>query len=210
MFVPFRLTRDNFESHMCINYLSHCLLILKLVPLLAAKATRPDGVVSKSRIIVVSSGAHHASLGLRLHDLHATSLFSVYQSYAQSKLALIMFTYRFNRWLQERPDLRDALTINCLHPGVCRTGLMERFNFFKLKFIQELPLFRSASEGAETILYVTLSEEEKGNSGLYFENCQATSSSAISGDESLQEQLWKHTWNELLTKWITPEEQSQL
>ena len=137
MFVPFSLTGDNFECHMAINYLSHCLLILKMLPLLS----KTNSLV-KSRIVVVSSGAHHASFGLRLHDLHSTTLYSGYHSYAQSKLALVMFTYRFNHWLQKQPDLRSKITINCLHPGVCRTGLMERFNFFKLRFIQGTPLFR--------------------------------------------------------------------
>lgn len=144
MFVPFRLTRDNFECHMSINYLSHCLLIVKLLPLLSSPSAL--SARAKSRIVVVSSGAHHASLGLRLHDLHSTSLYSVYHGYAQSKLALVMFTYRFHRWLQSRPDLSSQVTINCLHPGVCRTGLMERFNFFKLKFIQETPFFRVSGE----------------------------------------------------------------
>ena len=139
MFVPFKLTRDNFECHMSINYLSHCLLIYKLLPLLSKPGASN---CTKSRIVVVSSGAHHASLGIRLHDLHSTSLYSVYHSYAQSKLALVMFTYRFDQWLQQRLDLKPNITINCLHPGVCRTGLMQSFNFFKLKFIQETPLFR--------------------------------------------------------------------
>lgn len=147
MFMPYRLTGDKFESHMSINYLSHCLLILKLLPLLAARSSEPSSSTAntfKSRIVIVSSGAHHASLGLRLHDLHSTSLYSVYHGYAQSKLSLVMFTYALDRWLTtQRPaDLRPFVNVNCLHPGVCRTGLMERFNFFKLKFIQETPLFR--------------------------------------------------------------------
>lgn len=152
MFVPYRLTGDKFECHMSINYLSHCLLILKLLPLLAARPSLQPSSSStantpKSRVVIVSSGAHHASLGLRLHDLHSTSLYSVYHGYAQSKLSLVMFTYALDQWLTtQRPaDLRPFVSVNCLHPGVCRTGLMERFNFFKLKFIQETPLFRVCS-----------------------------------------------------------------
>jgi len=139
MFVPFALTCDKFERHMSINYLGHCLLTLKLLPLL--NVPNPKSA-SNSRITIVSSGAHHASLGLRLHDLHSTNLYSIYHGYAQSKLALVMFTYRFERWLQTKRHLKSQVNINCLHPGVCRTALMESFNFFKLKFIQETPLFR--------------------------------------------------------------------
>lgn len=132
MFVPFKQTENGFEAHMAINYYSHCLLILKTIPLMRHS--------SESRIVVVSSGAHHASFGLRLHDLNSSKLFSVYHSYAQSKLALIMFTYKMNAWLREQNV--ENVTVNCLHPGVCRTGLMSNFNFFKLRAIQELPLFR--------------------------------------------------------------------
>lgn len=135
MFVPYRVTSNHFESHMSINYYSHCLLTVKLLPLLA---TTPG----TGRVVVVSSGAHHASYGLRLHDLNSTEVYSIYHSYAQSKLALIMFTYRFNRWLRDTQAYGHSVSINCLHPGICRTTLMERFNFFKLKCIQELPLFR--------------------------------------------------------------------
>ncbi|KAJ6224807.1 hypothetical protein RDWZM_003352 [Blomia tropicalis] len=205
MFVPFSLTRDKQECHMSVNYFGHCLLIFKLIGLLGKG--NPNG--EKSRIIVVSSGAHHASLGLRIHDLHSTNLYSVYHGYAQSKLALIMFTYRFDRWLQHRTDLRSNMTINCLHPGVCRTGLMERFNFFKLKLIQESPLFRSANEGAETILYTALSSNENGSSGKYFENCSATRSSSVSYDQDLQEKLWIKTC-EQLRPWLKIDELSQL
>ena len=135
MFVPFGVSNVYMENHMSINYYSHCLLILKLLPLM--------GQHGRTRICMVSSGAHHASFGLRLHDLNSAKLYSVYHSYSQSKLAQIMFTYHFDRWLKSlNADDQNRITINCLHPGICRTALMGGYYFFRLKFIQNLPLFR--------------------------------------------------------------------
>lgn len=143
MFVPFNISSDNFEQHMAINYYGHCLLITKLLTLLSMND-------QPGRIIIVSSGAHHASFGLRLHDLNSMKLFSTYHSYCQSKLCQIMFTYQFNRWLSSSSYQSSSsslncpkVTINCLHPGMCRTGLMNAFNFIRyIGFIRESPLFR--------------------------------------------------------------------
>lgn len=141
MFVPFQLTEDKLEHHMSVNYFSHCLLVIKLLPLLTKKVSSSNQ--EPSRIVMVTSGAHHASYGLRLNDLNSQNLYSIYHAYAQSKLALIMFTYYFCKWMQQISDQQQIMpTINCLHPGICRTELMNNFNFFKLKFIQESPLFR--------------------------------------------------------------------
>ncbi len=70
-------------------------------------------------------------------------------------------------------------------------------------------MLQSASEGAETILYATLSESEADTSGAYFENCSTTRSSALSYDQKLQEQLWSKTWQEL-RPWLTADELAQL
>ncbi|OTF79010.1 hypothetical protein BLA29_007942 [Euroglyphus maynei] len=204
MFVPFNISNDHFEQHMAINYYGHCLLIAKLLTLLSAN-------VQPGRIIVVSSGAHHASFGLRLHDLNSMKLYSTYHSYCQSKLCQIMFTYQFNRWLHYDRQSTNCpnVTINCLHPGMCRTGLMNAFNFIRyIRFIRESPLFRSAAEGAETILYTTLSGKIETISGEYFEDCHPQKSSQLSYDLIMQKQLWQQTWQDL-RPWLTNDELKQ-
>ncbi|XP_075678132.1 polyprenol dehydrogenase-like [Dermatophagoides pteronyssinus] len=203
MFVPFNISSDHFEQHMAINYYGHCLLITKLLTLLSMND-------QPGRIIIVSSGAHHASFGLRLHDLNSMKLFSTYHSYCQSKLCQIMFTYQFNRWLYSSSSINcPKVTINCLHPGMCRTGLMNAFNFIRyIGFIRESPLFRSAAEGAETILFTTLSKKIETISGEYFEDCQQKKSSQLSYDLSIQKQLWQQTWQDL-RPWLTTDEIKQ-
>ena len=73
----------------------------------------------------------HYSCTIRLHDLQSRQLYSPVYVYSQSKLALIMFTYRFNEWIEKNMDSNNEngekyLTINSLHPGVCRSDMIKR------------------------------------------------------------------------------------
>lgn len=56
MFVPYQLTKDGFESHFQVNYLSHFLLTNLLLPRMisTAKNTNLTG-----KIVNVSSCAHY-------------------------------------------------------------------------------------------------------------------------------------------------------
>lgn len=55
MFAPYRLSADGLESHMAVNYLSHCLLTKLLLPRLKESSTSK----CKSRIINVASCLHY-------------------------------------------------------------------------------------------------------------------------------------------------------
>lgn len=229
MFVPFKLSHEQFESHMIINYYGHCLLTAKLLPLLVKKSNNND----RTRIIMVSSAAHYASFGLRLDDLNSRNIFSTYHGYCQSKLCQVMFTYQFHQWLQNAKlngiELGQTIAINSLHPGMCRTGLLESFNFARIKLIRDTLFFRvrflkvffffviihilnqfafelqSAAEGAETILFTTLSPKMSNISGKYLEDCSLKKSSLLSYDLDLQRQLWNKTWLDL-KGWLTNDE----
>lgn len=56
MSVPYKETKDGFESHMAINYLGHFLLTHLLLPLLKAGGREVDG--QNARIVNVSSCVH--------------------------------------------------------------------------------------------------------------------------------------------------------
>lgn len=129
MLPPAKKENDEiFDKTMAINYYGHCLLIIKLLPLLQQQ---------QSRIIIVSSIMHHLCT-IRLHDLQLKELYSPIYAYCQSKLALIMFTYRFNEWIEKnRTNSSNSiyLTINSLHPGICRSDMIEKFCKIIPKFI---------------------------------------------------------------------------
>lgn len=140
MYAPFRVTVDGFESHWEVNYLSHCLLIALLLPILTSTAQRRN---KHSRVVNVSSSTHY-SRRLKFADLNGFHLYSPYHAYAQSKLAQIMFTYKLHHLLlAEESDGRLAdVSVNCLHPGVAKTELYENVWWVKaFPFVADL-LFR--------------------------------------------------------------------
>lgn len=131
MYAPFRLTLDGYESHWQVNYLSHVLLVFLLLPILE-KTSRQTGI--NSRIVNVASATHFAR-NLSLEDVNGLRLYSPYHSYAQSKLAQIMFTYKLASILSQGTcDGSDVspITVNTLHPGVALTELYENVWWVKM------------------------------------------------------------------------------
>ena len=64
--------------------------------------------------------------------------------------------------------------------------------------------FQTPKEGAETIIYATLSTELNKHNGKYLEDSAISNSSMLSMDEADQDKLWKLTWA-LLHPWRNPE-----
>lgn len=126
MFAPRQLTVDNFESHLAINYLGHCLLTLELLPQLKRAA---DKTKTNSRVISVSSSTHRITK-FRFDDLLGEANYSSSQAYAQSKLAQIMFASKLSRFIKE--DLKwNNVQCFSLHPGVVLSELYEHVHLIK-------------------------------------------------------------------------------
>ncbi|RWS28906.1 Dehydrogenase/reductase SDR family member on chromosome X-like protein [Leptotrombidium deliense] len=117
-----------------------------------------------------------------------------------SKLAQIMFTYSLHE-LVKASKQSEYLTVNCLHPGVAQTELYE--HVWWVNWFPTLPkhLFRSAEEGAETVLYTALSEKMESIGGKYLEDCEIKHSSAYSYNDSKRTLLWRKTI-EMLSPWL--------
>lgn len=199
MYAPFSLTPDGFESHLSVNYLGHCLLIWALLPKLNETGQKSGTL---SRIVNVSSSTHYAR-PINLDDLNGLKLYSPYHAYAQSKLAQIMFTFKLNRYLNNKSTISPYkwVTVNCLHPGVAKTALYEH-----VWWVNDFPKFaslilRTPLDGAETVLYASLSPEMDGVGGKYLEDCAIVKASRIAYDVSKQDELWKQTWH-LLRPWL--------
>jgi NAD(P)-dependent dehydrogenase (short-subunit alcohol dehydrogenase family) len=102
-----------------------------------------------------------------------------------------MFTYELARRLQG-----TGVTVNCLHPGVIETKLMQDFvagasplSEERMAMIKKLTI--DLEEGARTSLYLATSPEIEGVSGKYFDNRQVVSSSNASYDEIAAKRLWE-------------------
>ena len=158
------LTNDQIEKTIAVNYYSHFILTLMLIPLLE-KSDDP-------RIINFSSRVH--SQNLDPEKIWKPADFNSSQAYADSKLAAILFTYKLDRIL-------DKIKVNCLHPGVVNTKLLKKgWNVDGF----------TVEQGAKTPVYLALSDEVKGESGHYFVNNKKKKAADAASRAELQDQLW--------------------
>ncbi|XP_069865388.1 polyprenol dehydrogenase, partial [Dipodomys merriami] len=124
MMVPRRITPDGLEEHFAVNYLGHFLLTLLLLDLLRASGTP----TRTARVVNVTSATHHLGY-ICMDDLQGSRAYSPHAAYAQSKLALLLFTFRLHRLLsageEEDEGRHDAPLVTALavDPGVVDTGL---------------------------------------------------------------------------------------
>ncbi|WP_379137841.1 SDR family oxidoreductase [Paenibacillus sp. sgz500958] len=107
-----KTTKDGFELQLGTNYLGHFALTAHLMPLLR-KGKAP-------RVVHLSSVAHRSG-AIHFDDLQFEARYQAMKSYAQSKLAMIMFALE----LQRRSDASGwGLLSIPVHPGVSRTDLL--------------------------------------------------------------------------------------
>ncbi len=161
------LTEDGFEKTFQINHLSHFLLTNLLLEFIKNS--------KQGRIINVSSIAHQ-SADFDLENLNGEKYFSPYNAYAVSKFANILFT----KTLAEKLS-NTNVTVNALHPGVISTKLLKAgFNISGA----------SVKKGAETSVYLAVSEEVKKISGEYFIDKRIERSHPLTYDKKLLIQFW--------------------
>uniref|UniRef100_A0A8C3TWI3 Polyprenol dehydrogenase n=2 Tax=Catharus TaxID=9184 RepID=A0A8C3TWI3_CATUS len=184
MLVPERKTEDGFEEHFGLNYLGHFLLTNLLLDTLKQSGTHSHN----ARIITVSSATHYVGK-LHLDDLQSRCSYSPHGAYAQSKLALVLFTYRLQHLLTANGS---HVTANVVDPGVVNTELYKHV-FWVVKVVKWMTawlFFKTPEEGASTTIYAAISPEMEGAGGCYLYNEERTKSADVAYDEELQRVLW--------------------
>lgn len=172
-----RITPDGFEHVFALNHLAPFLLTNLLLPKLAASAP--------ARVVTVTSDAHSAGR-LDLNDPNLERGWDSWRSYANSKLANILFT----RELARRSD-GTGVTANCAHPGVVRTGFgRESRPLLKLGITIARPFMLSPERGADTIVYLATSPDVAGQTGGYYVKRQQREPSAAARDDAAAGKLW--------------------
>ncbi|XP_030162007.1 dehydrogenase/reductase SDR family member on chromosome X [Lynx canadensis] len=115
--------------------------------------------------------------------------YSPHGAYAQSKLALVLFTYHLQRLLAAQGS---PVTANVADPGVVDTDLY-RHVFWGTRLIQKMLgwwAFKTPDEGAWTSVYAAVTPDLEGIGGRYFYNEKETKSLTVTYDQDLQRQLW--------------------
>uniref|UniRef100_A0A8C0MZ48 Dehydrogenase/reductase X-linked n=1 Tax=Canis lupus familiaris TaxID=9615 RepID=A0A8C0MZ48_CANLF len=149
MMVPERTTEDGFEEHFGLNYLGHFLLTNLLLDTL-----KESGAPGRcARVVTVSSATHYIG-ELDMDDLQGSRCYSPHAAYAQSKLALVLFTYHLQRLLAAQGS---PVTANVVDPGVVNTNLY-RHVFWGTRLIKKLFgwWFFKVADGVSLIPWRTL------------------------------------------------------
>ncbi|XP_076237175.1 retinol dehydrogenase 12 [Calliopsis andreniformis] len=180
MFCPYEETEDGFEQQWGVNYLSHFLLTILLLPLLKA-----GGLPQKSsRIVNVSSCAH--LLGkINFKDINSKNRFITLSAYAQSKLAQVVFTQKLQNMLQEKDY---NVQVYSVHPGVVLTELFVHSYLWKIKALLQY-FIKTPKAGALSIAYAAVNPAIENNGGVYINNCRPSPVNPDALNPSIQDQL---------------------
>jgi NAD(P)-dependent dehydrogenase (short-subunit alcohol dehydrogenase family) len=158
-------TPDGHMLTFTVNYLSHFLLTLLLLP----KLREPGRIVNVASI---------GQAPLDLDDLMLARGYEGFRAYAQSKLAQIMFTFE----LAGRLDGRDV-TVNALHPATLMDTKMVRQG-------RGRPM-SSVEEGVEATMRLVADPELDRVSGRFFDGLRESAAHAQAYDPEARRRLWE-------------------
>eukprot|EP01090_Pellita_catalonica_P002244 TRINITY_DN11863_c0_g1_i1.p1 TRINITY_DN11863_c0_g1~~TRINITY_DN11863_c0_g1_i1.p1 ORF type:complete len:322 (-),score=58.86 TRINITY_DN11863_c0_g1_i1:57-1022(-) len=174
-------TRDGFELQFQVNYLSHFLLTILLLPAMLA--------TQSSRIVNVSSAAHKS---VAKYD-EDTPEKGGRHAYAFSKLCQILFTKKLKRKIDELQveiPRKYRVKVNAMHPGLVYTNLFSKLPYFLGVLCYPLSFFgTSPKEAAATAVYLAASSDIT-QSGEYFQDGELSEAIELTDDEAIQDQLW--------------------
>jgi len=171
------LTVDGFECVFQVNQLAPFLLTNLLLPTLMASAP--------ARIVTVASDAHRTG-HIDFENLMSEKRYGPWYTYANSKLANVMFSMSLAEKLQA-----TTVTSNALHPGAVKTNIGKE-SLFSIRLIYHLfgPIMLTPKEGAKTSIYLATSPEVNGLTGGYYAKCKPAKLNPEVLDRDLRSALW--------------------
>ncbi|XP_076641405.1 retinol dehydrogenase 12 [Halictus rubicundus] len=182
MFIPYTETIDGFEGQWGVNYLSHFLLTILLLPLLKAGGVKNSQ--QSSRIVNVSSCAH--LLGkINFNDVNNKLRFVTEEAYGQSKLAQVVSTTKLQNLLKERGY---NINVYSVHPGIVCTDLFVHTFIWKYKLLLQF-IFKNPKQGATSIVYAAVNKAIENKGGIYISNCLPSPQHPDTLDSSVQDKL---------------------
>ncbi len=172
------VTEDGIEISFAVNHLGHFLLTNLLMEELKN--------AESARIINVSSEAHRLG-SIDFNNLNLENGYSNVKSYANSKLANILFTLELSKRLET-----DGITANSLHPGVVDSNFAGNSSiFWQALMTMAKPFMVSIEKGAETSVYLASSPEAENMNGKYFVRKKEKEPSKAAKNEAVAKKLWE-------------------
>ena len=153
---PKTFSKQGFEIQFAVNHLAHMHLTLELLPMLEEK--------NNSRVVTVTSGVQYFGK-IYWEDLQGNIKYDRWASYAQSKLANVMFGLELDSILKDRNSKTSSLLA---HPGFARTNLQSKSVEANQSWQEEIayklmdPMFQSAKMGALPQITAAILPSAKG------------------------------------------------
>ncbi len=160
---------DGYELRFAVNFLAPFLLTRLLLPLLRRSAESG----AEARIVNVASAAQHP---LDFDDPLLENQYDGMRAYAQSKLALVMFTFDLAAELQD-----SGVSANVLHPASLMDTKMVREWFGTPRSPVE--------KGAKAVEHLALSSDLDGVTGEYFEGMKRARAASQAYDAEARRRL---------------------
>ena len=177
-----RVTPDGFELTFASNYLGPFYLTSQLLPLLSYRPA--------TRVLNVSSELYrNVKGGLDLGNLQLDRGFSSAKAYANSKLALMLFTFELRR---RYPDI-DSFAI---HPGVIRTSFgTGPESGFSMSLMMKLlgPMLKKPEQGAHSSVLLATAAPEELTSSWYWSEGRPAEPHEMANNPDISGELWELT-----------------
>ncbi|XP_031439570.1 retinol dehydrogenase 12 [Clupea harengus] len=179
-------TVDGFEMQFGVNHLGHFLLTYLLLDLLKHSAP--------SRVINLASVAH--LLGkINFEDVNSAKSYHSTRSYAQSKLANVLFSRELARRVE---DL--GITVYAVDPGVVHTEIFRHMRRYLQVLVKTCSIFlRTPAEGSYTTLFCAVTPDLE--SGGYYSDCAPATCSRAASDDRSACKLWALSCQLLNIRW---------
>lgn len=163
-----QLSEDGLEMSFAVNHLAPFLLTNLLLDRLKQSAP--------ARIVNVSSTVHY-SAKIKFDNLQGERRYNGVEAYQVAKLGNVLFTCELAERLKG-----SGVTVNCLHPGVVATKLLDTGWGWSNGL--------SSEQGAALSVYLATSPEVEQVTGQYFENRLPGGASPQANDVKLRRKLW--------------------
>lgn len=182
-----KMTEDGIIRDMQVNHFGPFLLTVLLTPMLIKSAP--------SRVIIVSSMLHKFGT---IKEINKEGRYGYFKAYCNSKLCNVLFSNELAKRLEG-----TGVDVNSLHPGQVNTSLYKATLLEKLRTLILYTFFKSPEEGAQTSLYLAVSDDCDQVTGRYFADCTESTMSWKAEDRTMAAELW--AMSEELVK-LKPEE----
>jgi NAD(P)-dependent dehydrogenase (short-subunit alcohol dehydrogenase family) len=171
------VTVDGYEEMFAANHLGPFLLTnLLLEPL--QEAVQANG---SARIVNITAPS---TTPLNFDDLQGERNFTSVSAFGATKMANLLFTFELARRLES-----TGITVNAIHPGLARSGLMKEGSFLTRLFT------RAASPPPEKvtgpILQAAVAPEFERTTGKFLHNGKEIEAPAYALDRTAQQRLWE-------------------